>query len=175
MILPHRYSAADGHALIAPAQFSAGVYVPKTAAELYVAANVFGPCRDVKIADPCVKMNQTALGDIGAEERIVRRGTWEVQIEALVDACGGVSVLSSGGILYGDAHLRELQHLVVDFMIMGGLNFIICKGVGNFEGALDLPMAAGESVIRGVRITRRYGDPTNGDLHWANLYTGSLS
>ncbi len=174
VILPDRYSAAGGFALIAPAQFSSGLYVPQTPAALYQAANIFGPCRDVKISDPVVKMNQTAVGDVGAEERMIRRGTWEVQIEALVDACGATSTLVYGALLYGDARLRTLQHQIVDFMIMGGLGFIICKGVGNFEGSLDLPMTGGDNVIRGVRLTRRYGDPVNGDLHWANLYTGAI-
>lgn len=173
-ILPHRYSAKDGFALIAPATFSSGVYIPKLAVDLYVAANIFGPCREVKISDPVVKMNQTAIGDGGAEERMIRRGTWEVQIEALIDAAGGTSSFAVGDILYGDARLRTLQHTVVDFLIMGGLGFIICQGVANFEGSLDMPMASGDNVIRGVRLTRRYGDPVNGDLHWANLATGGF-
>ena len=174
--LPRRLTANAAFLCMRPSQFEVGLYVIPTYADLATPANVLGPVRDVTIDDPFLEMNQTAYGDPGMENYPTRKGTWSINIEAGYDTSGGVTALTAGAPIYGDFRWGSLMHQPVDFLLLRyDYEFAfypgIVMGAGVFSGEIAVPASDGGSIIRRIRIRRRFGG-VMGNLRWANIATG---
>lgn len=180
-VLPDRITADQGVIYLRLAQFSGGVYQVPSAADLAISSQIFGPFRNAEVNDPIHFMKQTAYGDPGDEQYPARKGTWEASIEAAYDISDGVTVVTIlGGVVYGDYRWGSLMHQTVDFLIgryeygVSGSIVGMVMGVGTFQGGVVVPAAEGGSIIRNVRITRRFGGVA-GNLRWANARTGAFA
>ncbi len=163
--IPVRWAAKDAYMRvgIAPVSGTSPVltYTPTSD---FTSLAIFGPVRNIEINAPFDELDQTAGGDYGHMSIFTRAGLWEVRADAMFDA----------GEVFGDYRMAELIGNYVEFLVLLGTGFSICKGVGKLNGRMTVPAAQGETVMRDM-VINRWLPQVGGNILWANMKTGAFS